>query len=250
MQITRQLHLGLSLFFLLFSYFAVAQNNSLKVYANFLYGYSGQTPQHYDHVSSGDSNEPFVYDHLSFAYRREKGLTAHEFELKLLFKSEGRDNHRVNQFQTQLGYELSGAFQQKLFKVLKVRLGTQVRVFYLQENIESLEYGPYPVENYSAGIWQGIFAHLEYDLNSRIYINANTCILSGSISLDGTYVDDPAKSEKQRKTGGFDFTVYNNEHILRVGVGFRLGYMGKEGEEDEIQKAWDEKQRKKGKKRK
>jgi hypothetical protein len=176
-------------------------------------------------------------------------LVGQEFELKLLVKSEGRDNHRVNQFQTHVGYELSGAFQQKLFNVLQFRLGTQARLYYLQEDIESLEYSIFPVENYSTGIWQGIFAHLEYDLNPRIYINANTCVLSGSISLDRKYVDDPARSEKQRWTGGFDFSVYNNEHILRVGVGFRLGYMGKEGEEDEIQKAWEEKQKKKGKRK-
>jgi hypothetical protein len=145
--------------------------------------------------------------------------------------------------------EFNGAFKKKLFKVLKVRLGSQIRLFYLQENIESLEYNIYPVENQKGGIWQGFFAHLEYDLNPRIYINANTCVLSGNFSLDRIYLDDPALSEEQKWTSDFDIDIYNKEFILRMGIGFRLGYMGKEGEEDEIQKSWEEKQRKKGKKK-
>jgi hypothetical protein len=240
---TQSLHLILLTTFVLCSHFATAQNdNSLKIYGNFLYASSGQTPMHFDH----DDDAAFLYNHLSFAFRKEKATHSSEYELRLLFKSEARDNHKVTQFETSFGYEYGYELKKKLFDFMTVRFGGAGRLFYLREDIQSAEYNMFPVINSKTGVWVGAFAHLEFDITSRIYIDINTSPISMALSYNQAEVQDPALTVKQQTSDEFSVDAFG-DRILRVGIGFRLGYMGGADEEDELQIEWEEKRKKKGK---
>jgi len=211
-----------------------AQNDSsLKIYGNFLYAASSQTPTHFDH----DDNAPFLYNHLSFAFRKEKPTHSDEFELKLLFKSEARDNHRVTQFETSFSYERGYELKKKLFNVFTVRLGGAAKLFYLREDIDSREFNPRPVLNNVGGIWVGPFAHLEFDITDRIYFDLNTSPFSANFTINETREEILAPNGEWRQFTSTDFDSYL----------FQEGYMGGEDEEDELQQEWDEKRKKKGK---
>ena len=104
-------------------------------------------------------------------------------------------------------------------------------MYFLREEIESVEYfTPLPVERIVTGIWTGLFAHVEFDVSKRIYINVNTCFISGKVENEYLHINDPNLLEEERKRGGTGFGFSYLEHILRIGIGYRFGGMYKEVE--------------------
>lgn len=227
MKITKVIQLILLLLFTILSHRSIAQN-SVIIYSNFHYLHYDRTPRHYN---GSDYTGLFTFDNVSFAFRREKGNVGHEFELKLYFNKEERENHKVEQFLIQLGYEYGWGLKHKLFKVLDMRFGFAFRLYNLREEIDSEDYlfTTFPTERTVTGIWIGFFTHLEYNLSPRFYLNANTSIATVKAEQEHLKIDDPNLSEDLREGNLYELgTIY--EPILRLGVGYRFGGFKKEGE--------------------
>ena len=176
-----------------------------------------RTSRHFD----DGFDKGFRFNSLTFAYRniKENGLLF-QIEPKIIYKNESDKFKRI---ETGLRMEIGGAIKKPIFKILHVRLGKFARVFYLNEQIEAeaIRFGSYPTTRNIGGIAFGPFIAFEIKLGKRFYLEANAAYTGLAIGVDYQYVDDPNRTERQRRTGGFDMDSFS-ERFFRLGFGVNL----------------------------
>ena len=207
---------ALSFIFLSISAHLKGQNNSVKVYSNFLYLNSSQIPEHFDFERS-----PFQYNGLSFAYNYEsKKGRMREWELKTIINNYSEE-YAIRRLDTHLRYETGKYITKNPAKKFQLLRGWAYKAYYLHESLEPLQPDDFPSERNYSGLDLSFFVHLEYHLSEKVYIDINTSFASVSVGINTYYQYNPAYPVSQRKYTHFDFDGFN-KRLMRIGVGYKF----------------------------
>jgi len=196
-----------------FSYLTAQQNN-IKLYSNFPYLNSNPNPKPFNY------NQSFIkFSGLSLAFSTRKELWRNEYEIggQILHLNLEEYSGYIAQFR----YQRARYLKTKILKKGQAAFGIGAKIYFFNENREPVTAASFPIQRNNGGIAIGPFAHFEYDLTNSIFIDINSNLHAFNFGLDRQIVENPLLTERQQRTGGFDFDVWS-DHLLRIGIGFRF----------------------------
>ena len=194
-----------------------AQENSVKLYSNFLYLNSEYIPTRYAYEA-----KLFNYNSISVAFRRitKRGLI-HELEAKAFFKKQNDASGEVQWKDIQVRYQL-GAYSATLFNKIKIQPAGALTIFHSTEEIDVADFNEYKITNDRNGFNLSFFIHAEYPISEQLYLDINTSFLGFAFYLDYRETENPNIAELQRRLGGFHIEWYPTR-LLRIGIGYTFG---------------------------
>jgi len=158
----------------------------------------------------------------SIAYKKMKSDRKYnQFEAKVIFESSDEADNSFKRKEFLLNYRKGKYLKKKLFNVLKMRYGPSLNLRLLTEDLEPGLTREFPRENILGGLGLSVLAGLEYPLSDKLNIHLDTNLFGLSFSLNYSYFDNPALTERQKQQGGFDFDLFG-ERTLKIGIGYIL----------------------------
>jgi len=203
--------------FLFSSFYLSGQNQSIKIYSNFLYLNSERYSLRFNSSQKG-----FEFEQVRLAYRKTKEKSFFELEGGLLaFKKEESiftKNHFDIHIRGEQGFKIRATKNGKFLMYLSLA----AKVYYWTEDDLPKTSSSFETNTWTSGLNGALFFRGEYHLNEKFYLDVNTTFLGGNLSVLFTTTKNPALTERQQTQGGFDFDILT-ERLLRIGVGYKFG---------------------------
>lgn len=188
---------------------ATAQNESLKIYSNFMR--ANQKPALFD------NDEGVKFRGLSLAYRIWNGKISQEFEVRFNARNKSELGDTSNSWEGHVRYEI-GKFWNVTDQLI-IQRTVSATLYHLNEDLNFEDISIFPVNRMISGIEIGGFLHFIYEFKNNIYLDLNTSVLSASFGTQFTAIENPMLTELQRRQGGFDFDIIFFANF-RIGVGY------------------------------
>ena len=130
-------------------------------------------------------------------------------------------NYSIKDFEAAARFELGVRLKKKLFNYLTFSLNPAVDLYFYNGDAQPEFSSDFPVSSVNGGIMLSFIPHLEIPLGERLFLDLNINFINVSFGIDYQRTFNPAFSERQQKTAGFDFDT-QGERSFRIGLGYRL----------------------------
>ena len=209
-------------FLFLFTFFSItsllSQSNELIVYKDFHYFNSRPFLRYSNYEPTSISSYGWAIGYKKMKNERK----FNQLEAKVLFDSSDEASAPFKRQEILLNYRKGKYLKKNLFNILKVRYGPSLNINLMKEDLAIGTDREFPIDNLLGGIGLSVFGGLEYKLSHKFNIHIDTSLFGMIFSINTSYYDNPALTERQKRQSGFDFDLFG-ERILKIGVGYNLG---------------------------
>ncbi|MCB9289408.1 MAG: hypothetical protein H6560_19005 [Lewinellaceae bacterium] len=191
---------------------------SFRLYGNALYLKSERVPRYYR-----AKPRPFEFMGFTpaFSVRNAGSRTVHEVEASFHWRNETVEMDRAREREFGFRYELGSYLEGNLFKIIRVRLGGGLLLYYYDGRVEPLTTTRFPRDLKSGGFLLSFIPHFEIPLGQRFFADFNASVFSIGVGIEHSYIHHPLFTERQRDQTSIAYDLGVNR-FLRLGLGVRL----------------------------
>jgi len=197
--------------------------NAVKIYGDFYLGKIGRgEPNLY--LGRFDTNN-FKGVTLGYLWVDPNKEFSKELELGMRIRTRNVSfdsvDYAIKDFEAAARFELGVRLKKKLFNYLTFSLNPAVDLYFYKGDAEPVQTTAFPVNFMDSGILFSFIPHLEIPLGNRLFLDLNINYINVSFGINFQRTFNPAWSESQQKTGGFDFDT-QGERSFQIGLGYRI----------------------------
>ena len=197
--------------------------DAVKVYGDFYLGKIGRgEPNLY--LGRFDTNN-FKGATLAYLWVNPNKKYSKELELGMRIRTRNvffdSIDYAIKDFETAARFELGVRLKKKLFNYLTFSLNPAVDLYFYKGDAEPAQNSTFPVTSIDGGILFSFIPHLEIPLGERFFLDLNINYINVSFGISYQRNFNPAWTDQQQKTGGFDFDT-QGERSFQIGLGYRL----------------------------
>ncbi|GEM_PF-3037321 len=197
--------------------------DAVKIYGDFHLGKMGRgEPNLY--LGRFDANN-FKGATLAYLWVNPSKKYSKELELGMRIRTRNVSfdsiDYTIKDFEAATRFELGVRLKKKLFDYLIFSFNPAVDLYFYKGDAEPVQSTAFPVTFIDGGILFSFIPHLEIPLGDRLFLDLNINFINVSFGIIYQRNFNPAWTDRQQKTGGFDFDT-QGERSFQIGLGYRL----------------------------
>lgn len=204
---------------------ALAQKpaTAVKIYSNFYLGDRGRGEpnlylERFDNTSYKGTTIAWFSNNPEKRYTREFEIGMRVRTREVPFDG---TTFSIKDIEAATRFELGARLKPKLFNHVAFSINTAFDLYYYQGEAVPESALSFRRNNQEGGVLISFIPHIEIPITNRVFIDLNINFINISFGINYLRVENPALTEEEQKTSGFDFDT-QGERSLRIGLGYYL----------------------------